>query len=150
MHNHKFLFVFFLAFFATDTNACSCLATDDIEEQLNRSAIVVAAMPISAITESSSIQRSGRDFQVKTQEVVWRVISGWKGKLKAGDEFRTKTAYANGQCGLTVKPHKALILYFSAEQPTTISLCERSAKYRRFGNEQRILSRLFQKPRSGT
>lgn len=151
MRIHTFIFsALFLTFFASDANACSCFATDDIEEQLNNSSVVLAAMPISSTTEQSSLRRSGHDFPIEVQEVVWRVITSWKGKFKAGDEFRTKTAHVNGQCGLYVTPQKALILYFSEEQPTSVSLCERSSRYWRFGNEQRVLRRLSQSPKGGT
>ncbi len=96
------------------------------------------------------MRHSGRDFPTEVQEVVWRVIKGWKGKFKPGDEFITKTTHANGQCGLYVKPHRARILYFSEEQPTSVSLCQRTAKYWRFGNEQRVLRRLSNKTKGGT
>jgi hypothetical protein len=139
-----------LAFSFANANACSCPAPEDIEEQMRDSTLVLAAKPISLSTEKSTIKRSERDFPVEIQTVVWRVVKSWKGKFKAGDEFRTRTTHANGQCGLSVSPNKALILYFANAEPTSISQCERSAVYWHFGSEQRRLTRSSKEQPGGT
>jgi hypothetical protein len=141
---------FALSFSFVNANACSCPATENIEEQMRDSVLVLAAKPISLSTEKSRIRRSERDFPVEIQTVVWRVVKSWRGKFKAGDEFRTRTTHANGQCGLLVRPHRALILYFASAEPTSISQCERSAGYWRFGSEQRRLRRMSKEQPGGT
>jgi hypothetical protein len=139
----KFTFGLCLAVVAMDATACSCLATDDVEEQFDASALVIAAKPILSSSRPEIMRFHGKhDVQVEIDTVTWRVIASWKGNYKAGDEIRTTTTRWRGGCGMSVKPGTPLILYFDRAPPTSISICERTARYWRFGQEQRMLTRL--------
>lgn len=100
-----------------DATACS-IGIPSPEEQFQDSTVVALAIPmgISYRPKAASEPNYPGEFR---QTVQWRVVLSWKGGLRSGDTFTTRTMHAPLECTsyYPIRRKSHLLIYARGREP---------------------------------
>ncbi len=140
MRHMKFV-LFLLILFAGNSFACSCRSNlksydEEVTEKYNNSKIVISAKAINT-------ERSKSDLMV--QKVEWKVISSWKGNLKAGESFNTVTFVGCCLCFQSVEKNAIVIFYENDIKNLKVRSCNIGIDSKSQPEQEKILNKLRKK-----